>query len=602
MGNFPPNPLVPAANSLPKTCYNVPYARSTGVGGAGQDAYSLLLEKADSSGECGNSLSAGVSADGTHRLFQNAAALAEGAEPAAGGGYYYCVMQCNLYDSVGGETQVVNLLPGNRPDPNAVFGGLREGPPETSGGEENHNVFSNAISADGSRIFWTDLNTDIVYVRENGIRTIPVSAGAARFWTATSDGHYAYYTEGEELLRFNVDGFEGSDKPEAQALAEAREVLAGPGAGVQGVVGVNETGEDGAYLYFVATGKLAPQAEKRTCETAQETTKSEEAERREEGQGELPLGRGCNLYLLHRGEQVKFIGALSKADDNSLSATFYTHGGDWRASSAVRTAEVSADGRGLVFESRVARSLTGYDNGFEAEIFAYDADTERISCASCDPGGAPPEDIPAQLTNGTFLPVSDNNTFMRRWISADGNQVFFDTVRPLSPRDTNGVQDVYEWEREGTGSCSPQTPARLDGGCISLLSSGSGTDWSWLIDTGAGGQDAFMVTRAQLVPEDQNEKMDLYDVRVRGGFRKAELACTGTGCQGVPPAQPIFATPSSVTFEGVGNFEPARPISAKPKPKSAKCKRGYVKKHGKCVKVKAHGMRKTVKRQKRGIK
>jgi hypothetical protein len=58
----------------------------------------------------------------------------------------------------------------------------------------------------------------------------------------------------------------------------------------------------------------------------------------------------------------------------------------------------------------------------------------------------------------------------------------------------------------------------------------------------------------------------LYDARVGGGFPESSLACTGTGCQGVPPGPPIFATPSSVTFSGVGNFTGQGVATPKPKP------------------------------------
>ena len=41
---------------------------------------------------------------------------------------------------------------------------------------------------------------------------------------------------------------------------------------------------------------------------------------------------------------------------------------------------------------------------------------------------------------------------------------------PLVAQDTNGQQDVYEWEREGTGSCT--LGAGVNGGCVYLLSGG----------------------------------------------------------------------------------------------------------------------------------
>ena len=188
---------------------------------------------------------------------------------------------------------------------------------------------------------------------------------------------------------------------------------------------------------------------------------------------------------------------------------------------------------------------------------------------------------------------------MPHWISADGSRVFFDTSQPLVSQDTNGLQDVYEWEREGAASCPTRAPARLDGGCIFLLSGGESADFSYLIDASVSGNDVFFSTRAQLVPRDANTKVDVYDARVNGGFPEFSLACTGSGCQGVPPAPPIFATPSSVTFGGVGNFEAPRKAVVKPKAKPKACKKGFTRKRGRCVKKKAT---KAGKRSKRGRK
>jgi hypothetical protein len=96
---------------------------------------------------------------------------------------------------------------------------------------------------------------------------------------------------------------------------------------------------------------------------------------------------------------------------------------------------------------------------------------------------------------------------------------------------------------------------------------------SWLLDASAGGTDAFITTRAQLVAQDQNGNFDVYDARVGGSEPLTPPACTGSGCQGVPPAPPIFATPSSVTFEGVGNFAPAVTGNAKQTQSKSKSKK-----------------------------
>ena len=148
------------------------------------------------------------------------------------------------------ELSLVDVLPDGRVEPNATFGapstGARLNPPD----------FDHVISSDGRRVFWTALTTGMVYVRVDGSTTVPVSAGPARFWTATGDGRYAFYTEGEGLYRFDVEH------------PEAREVIAGAGAGVEGVVGVSENGED---VYFVASGALATGAKAGPAESLPDT-------------------------------------------------------------------------------------------------------------------------------------------------------------------------------------------------------------------------------------------------------------------------------------------------------------------------------------------
>jgi hypothetical protein len=455
----------------------------------------------------------------------------------------------DLYDSVAGRVSLVNVLPNGTVASHATFGSPNPGYPSLG----NLPDFSHVISADGSRVFWTDLDpgadVEHVYVRENGERTIPVSEGAARFWTATPDGRYAYYTEGEKLWRFDVE-------------SEAREELVGEGlkgesAGVQGVIGVNEEGEDGAYIYVVANGVLAANAEAGDCDP---------------GSGD-PASRTCNLYIRH-DRVTTFVAKLSEADDlRGLLSLSGTESGDWQPGLGDRSAEVTPDGHGFVFESQ--RSLTGYDSDGLSEVFVYDADTGRLFCASCDPSGEAPPNTGAVAA--AYLPLSTSATYMPRWISDDGSRVFFDSDEPLSPQDTNDRQDVYEWERyepeSKTDSCtnaSGESPSqnleKQEKGCVYLLSGGTSSDDSFLIDASASGSDVFFVSRARLVGQDENDNFNLFDARVGGVQPLSAPACSGTGCQGVPPAPPIFATPSSVTFSGVGNFEPPSPSAAHSKP------------------------------------
>ena len=269
--------------------------------------------------------------------------------------------------------------------------------------------------------------------------------------------------------------------------------------------------------------------------------------------GSLAAGASAgdpNLYLRHGGSTT-FIATLSPRDDNNEIVNEAAQTGDWQPGLGQRTAEATPAGRGLVFMS--SRSLTGYDNEGLREVFVYDAETEHLFCASCDPSGAPPA---GTGPNAAFLPLGFSGegggmyTYQPRWISEDGSRVFFDSAEDPTSRKVEGPQEVYEWERDGAGSC------RTTEGCVYLLSGGASTDISAFIDASASGEDVFFVTRARLVPQDRSEYDHLYDARVDGVQPLSSPECTGTGCQGVPSAPPLFATPPSVTFNGVGDVEP----------------------------------------------
>jgi hypothetical protein len=311
-------------------------------------------------------------------------------------------------------------------------------------------------------------------------------------------------------------------------------------------------------LYFVALGAL---------------TSGENAE------GHEPIAGQPNLYLL-RGSELLFVAALS-TEDNRYSP----HGegliGDWSPDAGRRTAEVTPDGRSLVFRS--VMPLTGYENRGLPEVFVFNSATQRINCVSCDPAGAAPttnlsHTFPVNTflyEEGAYLQTSFDAQFMLRWISSNGARVFFETGQPLVTQDVNGLQDVYEWERPAAGSetdnsCTPSSPSysEVNKGCTYLLSGVTSVDDAYFLESSANGDDVFLMTRGKLIPAASNENMALYDVRVNGGFPEPALACTGTGCQGVPPGPPQFATPASSTFAGIGNYAP-QSSSKKPPSRAA---------------------------------
>ena len=84
-------------------------------------------------------------------------------------------------------------------------------------------------------------------------RTIPVSAGPAYWRAATTDGSMVFYTEGENLCRFNVKSSrreEAEPKPLRKRVNRSR-------AATRACSGRWDLNENGSYAYFVATEVLA---------------------------------------------------------------------------------------------------------------------------------------------------------------------------------------------------------------------------------------------------------------------------------------------------------------------------------------------------------
>ena len=526
-------PLVPGA---PAAGYRIPYVRDFNTG-----AYESLLsalppnrtKRQFGSYEMAKVTSereptfAGSSADLSHILFvANAALTADALDEG--------LEDNNLYDYHNGTLTLVNLLPDGSPEPAAMYGGPVT-PPDQA--EENSPDFSHVISEDGERIFWTGQGANRnVYMREDDSRTVQVDAsvgGGGQYWTATPDGSKVLFTKSGDLYEYDVENGQTTDLT--------------PGGEVQGIVG---TSEDLSYVYVVADAVLASGGKQGACES----------------------GGECGLYVLHAGEPARFIGMLSSRDNQE---EFLGSGlvGDWQGGLGDKEAQVTPDGHEALFGSR--RSLTGYENKGTEELFVYEFEGEKLHCVSCNPSGAPSTEY-----FSAFLPVSHQNTYTRRWMSDDGSRVFFDSLDPLAPQDTNGNTDVYEWERDGAGGCASSE------GCIYLLSGGAAGEGSYMVDSSSSGDDVFFTTRAQLVAEDQNENIDVYDAHVGAVAPPAQPQCAGTGCQGLPLAPPVFATPSSVTYNGVGNFPPTSTVVVHGKKTKVKKAQTKKKKHRRTKKSK----------------
>lgn len=464
--------------------------------------------------------------DGSHIIFEsNEHLLPEAAPPG----------DVTLYEWNGGQLSVAGLLPGETqaPEKGAIAG---PGGPDIeaepgfggeSGGARYGFYTQNTISTDGSRIFFTDVETGDIYMRQSGVKeTVPVSAGTAYWRAATPSGSFVLYSEGDELYRFNV--------ADDSTLSQAREKIAGAGAGVVGTLGMSNDASD---VYFVAEGVLADN---------------------ENSNNESPKMGKDNLYVWHEtpsGPETTFIADLNSTYDKTDWHNYYnaSAGGDAQGAKGSR---VIPDGQTALFSS--TEQLTSYDNAKYQELYLYDASsgtTGELTCVSCNPDGAPAtaEAYLMELKLGAAAPVG-RAPFLTRNLSDDGTRVFFQTTEALVPGDTNGQTDVYEWEKQGTHSC-PES----DGNCVFLISTGTSGSESAFGEASESGGDVFFFTSQPLVSQDTDSNIDVYDAREDGGISaqnaetSTEVLCESEACRGLSGSGLAFGVPASATLSGAGN-------------------------------------------------
>jgi hypothetical protein len=398
----------------------------------------------------------------------------------------------------------------------------------------------------------------------------------ARYWDASADGSEVFFTSDIELTNDAYTGPEDNapNLYEYDVDTEHLTDLTVPtpaerandpeGAAVQGVV---QASEDGSYVYFVAKGDLAAGAKEQQCR--------EEKQGEREGSEPRQDNLGCNLYVSQynseakKWEEPKFIATLDVAD----LYDWYSSGEDAESGGPERnTVAVTPAGTRLAFMSEL--SLTGYDNqqskhgecegkfarnidvnsketGRCREIYLYDAETNGLVCASCNPTGARPIG-PSRLGE-----AGDRDAEYRSRNLIEAGTLFFDSSDALVPNANDGRQNVYEYED----------------GQIHAISDIAGGYESFFIDASANGEDVFFGTADQLLPQDTSNNVAVWDARVDGGFpvTAAAPSCdNAASCK--PPESPrpaIFGAPPSTTFSGPGNTTPGAPAIVTPRKKTA---------------------------------
>lgn len=497
----------------------------------------------------------GVSADGATTVFQADDELAPGGSPAIISSAGDNSGPRQLYAARGGEVRFLCVLPegaGPWTGPCTAGGGGKGGSGEGTSREGN---VTGALSSDGTKIYWTNTRgaPGKIYLRENPFGEGPEcseegspcslavsqgaeaqagnKAGSAQFWAAASDGSKAIFTvaslaKGERLYEYRA-----ADRLTQPIASE--------------VLGLMGQSEDASRIYFASQEAL--------------TLPGEENEN-----GEHAEAGNANLYFYEAGEpgSFRFIGALDADDLSQLSPI--------ALQPRSRTARVAADGRSAAFMS--SAPLSGYDNTdvvsgkADAEVFIYEASADEgkggLHCASCDPSGARPQGVLAkegQLTiqAAAKISVPQNMLYPGRFLAEDGKRLFFESYDPLTPRDTNGQKDVYQWEAPDSGSCkeSSSTFSPQNGGCIDLISSGQSVRESSFVDASPSGKDVFIATVSSFLPQDPG-LVDVYDAREGGGLPPPPglpSACEGEACQ-APSEAPNDPTPASASFKGAGDL------------------------------------------------
>lgn len=439
-----------------------------------------------------------------------------------------------------------------------------ESGPEVSGAEDPP-----SIALDGSHLYWGSpttskigrSNLDFTAQQEGFIEEADHPEGLALdgsriYWSANQEG---LPNPGNDLYRYNAKTGALTD------LTPDHEVTDPNGAEVKGVLGASD---DGSFVYFAANGALTPGATPGTCKGSAD--------------GSFLNFKGkCNLYLAREGAPIQFVAPLNASGQGAESdaGNWLPHGG-LAGGRFEKTARVTPDGRTLLFRSQ--EQLTPYDNDGKAEFYRFRFGSPGIICVSCNPTGAAAGISPTLASIGlSAVSPPDPALVLSRNLSADGEQVFFESTEALVGTDTNGEEgcpevgapqgkyriclDVYEWEANGAGSCDSEAQG---GGCLYLLSTGKSPDASYFADASASGEDAFLITRSPLVGQDEDQLYDVYDARGGGGIasqnKPPEIPCASEeACKEGPKIPPASQSAGSERF----HEEP------KPKPHCPKNKR-----------------------------
>jgi DNA-binding beta-propeller fold protein YncE len=370
-------------------------------------------------------------------------------------------------------------------------------------------------SADGSRVFFTDTQQLTDSASEDNSKDSAVEEGCSR--TTGVNGCNLYMYDFGAPAGHNLVAVSAGDS-------------SGGGPRVQGVMAVSS---DGSHVYFVAKGVLSGAAN---------------------SQGQVARDGALNLYVFERDAaypagRVSFVATLSTSDY-----------GLWVAPLG-HNANVTPDGRFLVFESHGLLTADDTSGSGGTQVFRYDAQSGALVRVSIGERGF--NDNGNAGTGDAIIAPADLSQFRDDpSMSHDGAFVFFQSPVGLTPGALNDVpidsegnlaQNVYEWHE---GHVYLISDGRDTSASVSHLSNQGGASSVHLVGSDGAGANVFFETADRLVGQDTDTQVDVYDARTGGGFPYSPppAPCQGEACRGVPGAAPSLLAPVSASFAGAGNL------------------------------------------------
>jgi len=410
----------------------------------------------------------------------------------------------------------------------------------------------NSISSDGNKVFFMPAGQGTcgaaasrrVWAKVGVDDPIELSASqcaascgavaAAYFRGASRDGSRVYFTTQQRLLLEDQDTSSKNDLYEYDFNATGQKLRlvtgsAAPAGAAVATGGPFRLSDDGAYVYFVATGRALAGPNAR---------------------GVAPQPGANNLYVYHRatGESdgtTTFVGALG--------STYGT------------SPHLSETGRYLLFQTTADLTGERASGDIQPDLYRYDARDDHLQRVwTTDPAHNGTSRVDgaaiADLLEAVGGVPSAGSQRLSGWnaslqISADGSLVGFNTKEPLSRDDHNGVTDGYLWEA-ATGR-------------LTMLTDGTSRPANRFVGAGflgmsPSGDSLFLQSASPMLREHTSGQNAAYAIRRDGGFpappAPGEPCVPGNGCQPEgPPAPELNGPAGSSTLDGPGNVRIAPP-------------------------------------------